>query len=84
MVKASILYEQLLQSPKRIVAFRDFERLLVAFGFEHVRSRGSHRSYKHPGAPEVLTVQPRGKDAQPYQIRKFLAMVEVFDLTSEE
>ena len=84
MVKPSILYGQLLQSPKRVVAFRDFERLLVAFAFEHVRSRGSHRSYKHPATPEVLTVQPRGKDAQPYQIRKFLAMVEEFDLKAKE
>lgn len=84
MVKPAILYAKLLQSPKQIVAFRDFERLLVAFGFVLHRTRGSHRAYKHRDVPELLTVQPKGKDAKPYQIRKFLDMREQFELELDE
>lgn len=84
MTKLDRLYDRLLSQPNARISFRDLERCLTAFGFEHVRSRGSHRSYKHPAVPEVLTVQPRGKDAQPYQVRKFLAMVQEFDLKPED
>jgi predicted RNA binding protein YcfA (HicA-like mRNA interferase family) len=84
MVKPAKLYEKLRQSPSQLVAFRDFERLLVAFGFLLQRTRGSHRAYKHPDVPELLTVQPKGKDAKPYQIRKFLDMMEQFGLELDE
>lgn len=80
MSKASKLYEKLLQTPRRIVTFRDFERMLVAFGFVLKRERGSHKSYRHPRIPEVLTVQPAGKDAEPYQVRRFMDMVAEFGL----
>ena len=63
-----------------IIAFRDFVRLIEAFGFAHKRSRGSHRSYRHPKVPEMLTIQPNGKDAMRYQVDDFLEMVEQFDL----
>lgn len=49
MVKPLKLYEKLQQSPNSVVAFRDFERLLAAFGFVLQRTRGGHRAYKHPG-----------------------------------
>lgn len=31
------------------------ERLILRFGFEHVRSRGSHRIYRHPDG-RIVTV----------------------------
>ena len=65
MVKASKIYERLLGALSNPVPFRDFEQCIVACGFVYWRSRGSHRSYKHPQVAEVLTIQPRGKDAQP-------------------
>jgi len=83
-VKPAKLYEKLQQSPNPVIAFRDFERLLVAFGFALQRTRGSHRAYKHRDAPELLTVQPKGKDAKPYQIRKLLDMIEQFELELDE
>ena len=84
MVNPAKLYAKLAQSPKQIVAFRDFERLLGAFGFVLQRTRGSHRAYKHRDVSELLTVQPKGKDAKPYQIRKFLDMIEQFGLELDE
>lgn len=66
MVKPSKLYEKLLVSPGQGVAFRDFERLLRAFGFMLDRTVGSHRQYVHPKVPRPFPVQPEGKDAKRY------------------
>lgn len=68
----------------KIMAFREFERMLKQHGFVQVRARGSHRSWKHPLVTEVLTIQPKGKEAQPYQVRRFLAMVRDYDLRPDE
>ena len=43
MTKPGKLYQQLIQSASRGISFRDFERLLRAFGFELDRTVGSHR-----------------------------------------
>ncbi|HEX8193221.1 MAG TPA: type II toxin-antitoxin system HicA family toxin [Allosphingosinicella sp.] len=84
MVRPKKLYELLLDSPGRLIAFRDFEQLLQAFGFSERRRRGSHRAYKHADVPELLTIQPNGKHAQPYQVRKFLSMVAEFGLEMDD
>ena len=66
------------------IAFRDFERLLRAFGFEHVRTTGSHRQYHHPWVPEILSIQPRGNQAKSYQLRQFADMIENYGLTMDD
>lgn len=83
-MKPSKIFENVRRYPRRVISFREFERLLAAFGFIVQRTRGSHRAYKHPGVPELLTIQPHGKDARPYQIRKFLDMIEQFQLELDE
>jgi predicted RNA binding protein YcfA (HicA-like mRNA interferase family) len=67
MAKPSKVLERVLEG-QGAISFRDFERLLLALGFKHDRTSGSHRIYLHPGATRPLSVQPRGKDAKPYQI----------------
>lgn len=84
MTQIAKLYARLLANPRGQFSFLDFQRLLEAFGFVHVRTTGSHHAYHHPMANQNLIVQPRGKDAKPYQVRQFLAMVEAFDLDLEE
>lgn len=84
MAKPSKIYERLVSAPSRPVSFREFEQCVLGYGFIHWRSRGSHRSYKHPQVQEVLTLLPKGKDAQPYQVRLFLAMVRGYDLKPDE
>ena len=84
MVKVSKLYDQLLESTARTVRFRDFERLLRAFGFTPDRTVGSHRQYVHPKVPRAFPVQPLGKDAKRYQVREFLELVETYGLHIEE
>ncbi|WP_114952750.1 type II toxin-antitoxin system HicA family toxin [Sphingosinicella terrae] len=83
MVKAARLYQRLLDDPKREVSFRDFARLLAAFGFTLDRTVGSHRQYVHPAVPRPLPVQPSGKEAKRYQVRQFLDIVEEYGLHIE-
>ncbi|MEE8424480.1 MAG: type II toxin-antitoxin system HicA family toxin [Elusimicrobiota bacterium] len=35
---------------------REIVRLLLDDGWRHVRTRGSHRQYKHPSKPGLVTV----------------------------
>ena len=80
MTRVDKLYWQLLQSTDRDITFRDFVRLLEFFGFEHQRTKGSHRSFAHPDCPALLVIQPKGKDAKRYQVREFLDLVEKYGL----
>jgi predicted RNA binding protein YcfA (HicA-like mRNA interferase family) len=77
-VNASKFYRRLASNPSRIITFREFERLLEAAGFVMKRRKGSHRSYRHPLVPKILTIQPNGKDAKRYQVDEFMAMVEAY------
>lgn len=63
------------------IRFDDFVVLLVRFGFELDRIRGSHHIFVHPDIAELLSVQPRkdGK-AKPYQLRQFLKLIEEYSL----
>ena len=83
MTRVTKLYEHLLANPRALLSFRDFERLLSAFGFAHDRTVGSHRQYVHPKVPRSLPVQPSGKDAKPYQVRQFLDMIEEYRLSMD-
>ncbi len=83
MTNPAKLYEQLLASTARTVSFRDFERLILAFGFSLQRTRGSHRQYGHPAIAAVLTINPDKADARRYQLRLLLGLVEEFELEIE-
>ena len=80
MVKPSKLYAALLMTNSRSMSFRDFEKLLLAFGFVHARTTGSHRQYTHPLVPRSFPVQPEGKDAKRYQVRELLELIEAHGL----
>lgn len=64
--------------------FAELQSLIEAAGYRLERTRGSHRQYRHPDVPAVLTVQPNGNMAQDYQVRDFLAKVREYDLWSED
>ena len=83
MTKPGQLLQQLLRSTERSVSFADFERLLAALGFVHRRTVGSHRHYRHPAVPFVFTINPDGKEAYRYQLRRLLDHVEQFGLHIE-
>ncbi len=83
MVKPSKLYQRLLAT-RASMRFRDFQRVLEAFGFTLDRISGSHHNYRHQLVPRPLNVQPRGNMAKPYQLDQFLDMVEEFGLEIDE
>lgn len=83
MTRIDKLYERLLANPRATISFRDFEKLLKAFGFGHVRTTGSHRQYVHPKLLRPLPVQPTSKDAKVYQVREFLELVREHGLYIE-
>ena len=83
MSKIAKVYAQLLANPRQTISFREFEQLLRAFGFEHVRTKGSHRLYVHATVPRPLPVQPTGKDAKHYQVNELLGLIEVYALSIE-
>jgi predicted RNA binding protein YcfA (HicA-like mRNA interferase family) len=83
MVKPSKLFARLVASPQSM-RFRDFQRVLEAFGFTLDRINGSHHQYKHPRATRPLSIQPKGNMAKPYQIDQFLDIVEEFGLQIED
>ena len=83
MTRVDKLYERLLANPRQTIAFRDFEKLLAAFGFELARTTGSHRQYVHAKLNRPFPVQPSGKDAKTYQLREFLELVEEHGLYIE-
>ncbi len=63
MVKPTKLFQRLLQGIRNI-SFRDFQRLLEAFGFDLGRVSGSHHVYSRPGLERPMIIQPNGKDAK--------------------
>jgi predicted RNA binding protein YcfA (HicA-like mRNA interferase family) len=79
MTRLAKLYRKMLD--KRGLSFTEFCRLLEAFGYVHVRTNGSHIAYHHQGIGDTRIVQPRGKDAKPYQIEQFLDIIEAYGLT---
>ena len=67
-----------------VVPFRDLQALLAKLGFTLRRVSGSHHIYLHPKATRPINIQPKGKDAKPYQIRQLRDMIEEFRLTLED
>ena len=50
----------------------DFSKLcgiLKQLGFEE-RIRGDHHIFSRDGIPEILNLQPKGRNAKPYQVKQ--------------
>ena len=79
MTQIEKLYAQLIAN-RTAMRFRDFRRILEAFGFTLDRINGSHHIFKHSAVSRALSIQPRGDKAKPYQLDQFLDIVEEFGL----
>ncbi|MBB5686263.1 type II toxin-antitoxin system HicA family toxin [Sphingobium boeckii] len=64
----------------RRLTFTEFVRLMEAFGFVNIRTHGSHRIFSRRDIADQISVQPKGKEAKPYQVRQFRAIVEEYEL----
>lgn len=75
MTQRAKLMETIRQNP-RDVRFADLLRAVEASGFELVRTRGSHRNYRHAiHRKAALNLQPKAGKAKPYQVLQFLAPI---------
>ncbi|MEW5814396.1 MAG: type II toxin-antitoxin system HicA family toxin [Spirochaetota bacterium] len=62
------------------VSFKDFVRLLEAFGFYLERTKGSHHIFHKAGIREIINIQDVEGEVKSYQIRQFLKIVEKYNL----
>jgi len=75
-------WKKLLASPNN-VRFAELRLIVEAFGFELLRTSGSHHIFSRRGIVEQINLQNvRGK-AKPYQVRQFLKLVEKYNLQIE-
>jgi predicted RNA binding protein YcfA (HicA-like mRNA interferase family) len=56
------------------IAFSDICRLLRHLGFEE-RIRGSHHIFSKDHIPEIINIQPMGRNAKPYQVRQIRNLI---------
>ena len=78
------LLQSIITSRGKNVLFTDFQTILEAFGFRLDRINGSHHIYIHKTGKHLISIQSVGKDAKPYQVKQFIAIVERFNLKMEE
>ena len=78
------LLQRLLNGSHKNVRFTDLTALVEDFGFELVRTKGSHHIFKHTDVEELINLQEVKGEAKPYQIRQLLKLVEKYDLKLED
>jgi predicted RNA binding protein YcfA (HicA-like mRNA interferase family) len=61
--------------------FEELTALVEAFGFTLARTSGSHHVYARANVPELLNLQSVNGKAKPYQVRQFLELVEMYNLS---
>jgi len=77
------LFARIINNQKN-VQFNDFVILVEAFGFYCARKEGSHRIYKKSNITEFINIQNENGKAKPYQIKQFLALIEMYNMSMED
>jgi predicted RNA binding protein YcfA (HicA-like mRNA interferase family) len=68
------LISQLRSEPPE-ASFSDIERLLNAFDFEEIRSRGSHHSFRHKDGRKITLPKSSGRTVKRVYIKKVLRLL---------
>jgi predicted RNA binding protein YcfA (HicA-like mRNA interferase family) len=72
-------------SGSKSIRFQEFTYLIEALGFVLERITGSHRLFKHPDVPDLLSVQPtKDSKAKSYQVRQLIKLIEEYSLSLDE
>jgi len=61
------------------IPFEDFRHLLRRLGFEE-RIRGNHHIFTKDGVAEILNLQPKGRQAKPYQVKQVREVIVKYRL----
>jgi len=64
------------------VGFDDLCAVLRHLGFDE-RIRGSHHIFTRTGVEEILNLQPRGRQAKPYQVKQVRGVIVSYGLAGE-
>ncbi len=62
------------------ISFNDLCYLLERLGFDKGGGKGSHCNYRMKGVREILTLQPQGNKAKPYQVRQVRELILKYNL----
>ncbi len=79
MSKRDKLLEKIRRNPKD-VTFKESDQLLQSFGYELVRTKGSHSAYRRPGAPPI-TIARRQPHVHSEAVKEVLRAID--DLLTE-
>jgi predicted RNA binding protein YcfA (HicA-like mRNA interferase family) len=74
--------DKILAKARRSAANLRFDEALVlaeCLGFEHARTRGSHRIFKHEGSRTTLNLQPDKRDPSKAKKRQVEELVRLHD-----
>ena len=63
------------------IRFGELTNLLEGLGFTE-RIRGSHRIFKRADIEEIVTLQPQGSKAKPYQVKQVRQLILKYGLES--
>jgi hypothetical protein len=62
------------------IRFDDLRHLLQHWGFAE-RIRGDHYIFTKEGVAEILNLQPRGRQAKPYQVKQVRGVIVKYRLS---
>jgi predicted RNA binding protein YcfA (HicA-like mRNA interferase family) len=62
------------------IGFRELCNLLERLGFEQ-RIRGSHHIFTKDEIAEILNLQPKGRNAKPYQVKQVRSVIVKYRLS---
>ena len=84
MTRPGKLLERILQgSSDANIPFDGLCQLLHRLGFVE-RIRGDHHIFTREGVEEILNLQPKGKNAKPYQIKQVRDVILKYRLGGQE
>lgn len=61
------------------IQFSSLRQLLARLGFEE-RVKGGHYIFTRDGVSEIINLQPRGKNAKPYQVKQVRSILVKYRL----
>ena len=83
MSKFEKLLERILRGTSdKNIDFNDLCGLLRHFGFAE-RIRGDHHIFTRDDIQEIINIQPRGKNAKPYQVKQVRSIVLKYRLADD-
>ena len=75
MAKYDKLLERILRGTSDVnIAFEEVRHLLKRLGFAE-RIRGDHYIFSKEGVAEIVNLQPKGRQAKPYQVKQIRRIV---------